>query len=213
MGTRKNGHARRRHLLVSPSRALFLSFAHKRLRRLCKLWQPPLQNSTILIKNFRRLLRVIFTPLVESNKFVDLIRLIIFHLFVYCFFSSQYRAIILPCSLLNEGNVQQCCAFRFLWFSYGETMIAFESLSQTIHTQKNFLWFCFRLLLILFSPHKSLFEIALTPLSALRCPQASPFTKPETTPPLRVKILTFHCKYSFYLWKRMHCSGSAFTKW
>ena len=52
-----------------------------------------------------------------------------------------------------------------------------------------------------------------TPLSALRCPQSSPFTKPETTPPLRVKILTFHCKYSFYLWKRMHCSGPAFTKW
>ena len=79
-------------------------------------------------------------------------------------------------------------------------MIAFESLSQTIHSQKNF-FDCF-----LFSPHKFL-------LLAVRCPQSSPFSKPETTPPLRVKILTFHCKYSFYLWKRVHCPGSAFTKW
>lgn len=73
------------------------------------------------------------------------------------------------------------------------------------------------------STHKKAFLLILfifsyflrtsTLLSALRCPQSSPFTKPETNPPLRVKILTFHCKYSFYLWKRMHCSGPAFTKW
>ena len=57
------------------------------------------------------------------------------------------------------------------------------------------------------SPHKLLSLFFLNPLSALRCPQASPFTKPETTPPLRVKILTFYCKYSFLSLEAYALSG------
>ena len=83
-------------------------------------------------------------------------------------------------------------------------MVAFESLSQTIHKKKK----TFLLILFIFS----YFLRTSTLLSALRCPQSSPFTKPETTPPLRVKILTFYCKYSFLSLEAYALSGICLHK-